>query len=413
VRPKFILTVLTLALSMAACDGRTGTVMPTSPAVIAGPVGATTAPVPSATTTPVASATVEISIPPSLPVLASPVLGRIDFQDENNGWGIAVNDNGYILRTVDGGSTWLNATPPGIGPVGISASLTVLNTNTAWVLVPGMDFFSGKLYQTSDGGVTWKSNPVPFGGGFLQFLDASTGRLLADRGARDGSEAVELIQTSDGGATWVSVFHNDASQSGFSDSLPLAGIKNGLTFLDANTGWVTGSIPANGSVYLYVTHDGGVSWAQQKVPLPAEYAAYTYLPQAPVFFGKDGFLPLMVYQPERTDFTIYVTHDGGLTWSGDPTDVHKVIKPGLAAFADALHIWSWDGGPVLFISSDGAQVWEQAAATLDLSGRLSQLEFVPTPAERFTGWALTRVDEAGHSQLYRTSDSSTWMRLVP
>ena len=411
-RPKFILTVLTLALSLAACDGRAITVMPTAPAVIAGPVDTITTTA-SPTTTPTASATDEIPIAPPLPILASPVLGRIDFQDENNGWGVAVNDNGYIVRTVDGGTTWLNATPAGIGPIGFSASLDVLNTNIAWLLVPATDFFSGTLFQTLDGGVTWKSNPVPFGGGFLQFLDASNGRALADRGAGAGSEAVELFQTSDGGVTWVSVFHNDPSQPDFSDSLPLAGIKNGMTFLDANTGWVTGSIPANGSVYLYVTHDGGVSWSQQDVPLPASYATYQTLPQAPVFFGQDGFRPLMVYRPDRTDFTFYVTHDGGFTWSGDPTDVHRVIKPGLPAFADALHIWSWDGGTVLFKSTDGAQTWEAAAATLDLSGKLSQLQFVPAAAGRFTGWALTRVDEAGHSQLFRTTDGSTWTRLVP
>jgi photosystem II stability/assembly factor-like uncharacterized protein len=387
--------------------------MPASPAVIAGPVGTVTAPVPPPTITPVPPATDEIPIPPSLPVLASPVLGRIDFQDENNGWGIAVNDNGYILRTVDGGRTWLNATPPGIVPVGFSASLTVLNAHIAWVLVPGMDFFSGTLYQTSDGGVTWKSNPVPFGGGFLQFLDANIGRALADRGARAGSEAVELFQTSDGGVTWISVFHNDSSQAGSSDSLPLAGIKNGMTFANANTGWVTGSIPADGDVYLYVTRDGGVSWAQQRLPLPPAYVAYQYLPQALVFFGINGFLPLVIYKPDLIDFTFYVTHDGGLTWSGDPTDVHKVIKPGLPAFANALHIWSWDGGRNLYSTTDGTQMWEKNPATLDLSGQLSQLEFVSAPAGRFTGWALTREDDTGHCQIYRTVDGSTWTLLVP
>ena len=155
-------------------------------------------------------------------MLASPALARIDFQDANNGWGIAVNDNGYVLRTVDGGSTWLNATPPGTGAIGLSATLTVLDTNTAWVLVPGTDFFSGTLYRTSDGGITWSSSPVPFGGALMQFLDGSTGRALADRGAGAGSEAVELFQTSDGGATWASVFHDDPGQPGSSDSLPLA-----------------------------------------------------------------------------------------------------------------------------------------------------------------------------------------------
>lgn len=409
---KILLPGLVLVLVLQACSSQTSTVIPDSPAVIGALIGTITSSAPSSTATLVPFAT-KPAIPPGLPVLTSPVLARIDFQDENSGWGIAVNASGYVVRTVDGGRTWLNATPPGTAAIGFSASLTILNANTAWVLVPQADYFSGTLYRTSDGGIIWNSSPVPFGGGFLQFLNASTGRLLADRGAEAGSEAVELFQTSDGGATWVSVFHNDSSQPGSSDSLPLVGVKNGMTFLDANTGWVTGSLPEDGDVYLYVTHDGGASWSQQSLALPAGYAAYQYMPQAPVFFGDNGFLPLLITMPGRTDFTFYVTQDGGLTWSGDPADPNKVIKPGLPAFADALHAWSWDGGTNLFLTTDGAQMWKGNITALDLSGRLSQIQFIPVSADHFTGWALTQVDDSGHSHLYRTTDGSTWTQLIP
>jgi photosystem II stability/assembly factor-like uncharacterized protein len=413
------LPVLALTLILVACSAQAGSATPSLSPVTAAPVGAGPSTlIPSLTDTLIPSAT-NNPIPPLLSVLASPVLSQIDFQDENNGWGIAVNGNGYILRTFDGGSTWLNATPPGNVSIGYSASLTVLNKNTAWVLVPGADFFSGTLYQTGDGGITWSSNPVPFGGGFLQFLDAGTGRALADRGARGGSEAVELFQTSDGGLTWLSVFHNDAIQPGASDSLPLDGIKNGMTFLDDNTGWVTGSTLAAGEVYLYITHDGGVTWSRQSLPLPPAYAGYQYVPQAPVFFGKDGFLPLTIAMrlttamPGQAEFTFYVTHDGGLSWNGDPTGANKVFKPGLTAFADALHGWSWDGSIGLMSTNDGAQTWMALKTNLSLRGRLAGLEFVSGPSGHFAGWALSRVDETGRSQLYRTIDGSTWTSLIP
>ncbi len=375
-------------------------------------MGATHTPIPSTTdtTTPTAS---EAPLPPPLPVVSSPALLQIDFQDANNGWGIAFNNSGYILRTVDGGATWLDATPSGAGSIGYSARLTALNTNTVWVLVPEADFFTGMLYRTTDGGVTWTSNPVPFGGATFQFLDVNTGRALADRGASAGSQAVELYQTADGGATWVSVFHNDPTQPDSSDSLPLGGIKNGMTFLDANTGWVTGSRPMDGDVYLFVTHNGGVSWSQQTVPLPAGYEIYRYMPQAPAFFGNGGFLPLIIFLPDATEFIFYTTHDGGATWSGDPSDANRLVTPGHYAMADALHIWSWDGGANLYYSTDGAQTWGRMAASLDLSGRLSELDFVPSTTERFTGWALTSVDDSGHAQLYRTTDSgATWTSLI-
>jgi len=380
----------------------------------------TPTPVP-ATDTPTASPTeavtlvpTEVPVSPPLPEVASPSLVSIDFQDENNGWGLAINDNGYVLRTVDGGVTWLDATPAEIGPIGYSASLSVLDTNTVWVLLSGADFYTGTLFHTTDGGLTWTSNPVPFGGGILQFLDTNTGRVLADRGAGAGSNAVELYQTSDGGVTWVSVFHNDPTQPGSSDSLPLSGIKNGMTFLDANTGWVTGTRPVDGEIYLFATHDGGQTWAQQAVPLPAGYEAYQYMPQTPVFFGSQGFLPLTVYLTNLVEHTFYTTNDGGVTWIGDPTDANRVIAPGHYAFADALHAWSWDGGPNLYFSTDGAQTWAGMAASLDLTDRLAQIDFIPSTTVPFTGWALAGIDDAGHSQLYRTTDNgANWMPLIP
>ncbi len=403
-RSKVFLIISVLLLAMGAC-------IPAQP-----PANLTDIPV-SIINTPFPTEAVTGTLlppPPGLPVVLSPALVRLDFQDANNGWGISAKNGGSILRTVDGGTTWLNATPPGLTGIGYSSDLSVLDVNTAWVLVPNVDFFTGMIYHTSDGGATWTSVAVPFGGANLQFLDASTGRLLAGRGVGLGSNTVEMYQTSDGGATWLSVFNNDPTRPDSSGSLPLSGIKNGMTFLDANTGWVTGSRPVDGEVYLFVTHDGGASWAQQSIPLPAGYETYRYMPQAPVFFGRVGFLPLIIYQSDKTGFTFYSTHDGGTTWTGDPTNAKSIIMPGRYAFADALHGWSWDGGTHLYATTDGAKTWVGMLTSLDLSGRVSQMEFIPGTAGQFTGWALTSVDDAGHSQLYKTTNNGiTWKSVIP
>ena len=290
-------------------------------------------PSPTATLFPTPTAT---SIPPDLPEVPAPILSQIAFQDESSGWGIGFEHQGAVLRSIDGGATWLDASPPGIGGLGNSAILTSLDVDHAWMLLPGTDFFSGTLYRTTDGGVTWNSNPAPFGFAFLQFLDDSNGYALAGQGFAAGSEAVEMFQTSDGGATWTSLFHNDPNQPGSSDSLPLDGIKNGMTFLDVKTGWITGTRPLAGDIYLYVTRDGGLSWSQQSLPLPAGYAADQFMPQAPVFFGEAGFLPLLTYLPDSPQLSLFTTQDAGLTWSGDPSNPDASIDPGLLAFADAF-----------------------------------------------------------------------------
>ena len=355
-----------------------------------------------------------VIIPPDLPIVSAPNLIHIKFQDAYNGWGVSVNSDGLLLRTVDGGATWLNATPPDMPRIGYSSILEVLNTNDVWVLVPNEDYFTGVLFSTNDGGLTWISVDVPFGGASLQFLDARTGRAMADRGVGLGSNAVEMFQTSDGGATWHSVFNNDPTRSDSTDSLPLSGIKNGMTFLDGDSGWVTGTRPMAGDIYLFVTHDGGATWEQQVIPLPAGYDSYEYYPQAPVFFGNEGFLSLMIYLPETVELTFIISHDGGNNWNGDPLNAGRMILPGQASFGDTQHGWCWDGGLNLFYTTDGSQTWKEMTSSLDLSGRLAQMEFVPGPADQFTGWALTNVDESGQSQLFKTTDNgSTWMQLVP
>jgi len=349
-----------------------------------------------------------------VPVDSSPVLIRVAFQDANDGWGISSVGSGSILRTVDGGLTWLNVTPPGLTGIGYSTGFSVLDINHVWVLVPNPDFFTGTLYRTLDGGLTWTSYEAPFGGANLQFPDAITGFALADRGAGAGSQSVEMYQTSDAGASWLSVFNNDPNRPDSSTSLPLSGIKNGMTFLDTDTGWVTGTRPVEGEVYLFITHNGGVDWEQQTISLPAEYESYQFMPQAPIFFGIDGFLPLMIYLSDSTAFTFYSTHNGGTTWTGDPTNVATMLPPGHFAFADALHGWFWDGSTNLFVTIDGALTWSKNTTNLDLSDRMSHLEFVPGIDGGFTGWALTGVDDSGHSQLYKTTDNGiSWKALIP
>lgn len=390
---RLLLPALLLAALLPACSPN-GMVAPGSDDSPA-PAGA------RATSAPTAVFTATPLPPPDLPIAASPDLLQIDFQSTRNGWGLA---EGAVVRTVDGGATWHDASPPEVG-IGYSTRLFALDDQHAWLQVPNPDFYTGTLFRTTDGGLNWDSFAVPFGGVYFQFLDASTGRVLADRGAGAGSQVVEVFQSGDGGATWTSVFHNDPVRPGWSESLPLGGIKNGMTFLDADTGWVTGVRPVDGETYLFVTHDGGLTWAMQ--PLPAGCETCQSLPQPPLFFGSRGLLPVIFQRPGGTELSFFFSNDGGLTWSGGSSGS---IPPGRCAFADAPHGWCWDGGPGFYVTEDGAQSWVRQAATLDLGSRLIQLDFVPAR----TGWALAGPSEGVPARLYRTDDGGlTWTMLTP
>jgi|WetSurMetagenome_2_1015567.scaffolds.fasta_scaffold90812_2 photosystem II stability/assembly factor-like uncharacterized protein len=350
--------------------------------------------------------------PPVLPILNQVELVHIEFVDSTNGWGIAVNDKGFIARTFDGGESWFNATTAGAGQIGTSTELFVLDDSHAWAIVPEMDFFQSVLFYTSDGGMSWKSQVAPFGRAQIQFLDVSNGFAMADRGAGAGSNAIGLFSTSDGGLTWTYIFRNDPTEPGASDSLPLEGIKNGMIFIDKHTGWITGSLPVAGDIYLYMTHDNGFTWAKQDIQLPSGYEDFLYIPHPPIFFGSTGILPLTIIKPDRTELTFYSSTDSGEHWNGNPAS--NSISSGRFTFADALHGWSWNGGGNIYFTKDGAQTWTKTVTNTNLSGKLNQIGFNKTASGEYVGWALSNLDENNQAQLYITSNQGlTWTQKYP
>jgi len=404
-RYKIFLILGVLVLAMGACNPAQ---LP--PIVTGTPVIITDTPIPTTTVinTPTpTSAAINMPLPtqPDLSVVSSPSLTHIAFLDSNNGWGIASNDGGYVLRTVDGGITWLNATPPGLSGIGYSTGLSVLDATTGWVAIPGADPTSGTLFHTTDGGVTWTSSLVPFGGSSIKFVDPIYGWELVGLGAAMSHEAVEIFQTSDGGATWLSVFNNDPTRPDSSGSLPLVGDKNGITALDANHGWVTGAQPSSDFIYIYATQDGGTTWVHQDLTMPGGYSGAMTNADLPVFFGtRDGVLPVLFFATNSgSDF--YVSHDGGQTW----TPTTPVAQGGFLAVASAADFFVWDGSAPLNVSHDAGASWSTVTPNVNIKDNMVSMQFVNAT----TGWALTS-DISSHYSLYKTSDGgSTWNILIP
>src|SRR5512137_2458364 len=205
---------------------------------------ATLAPLPSATEPTSREAA-------SLPVVEAPQLTSMRFFDRSNGWGMTSTN---VLRTEDGGTTWLDASPAGVTDLGFGAVGYFYDPSHGWLAISNSvdPAESGRLFRTSDGGANWVESTLPPGmGGRFSFVDPSNGFFMADLGAGAGSNWVGIYSTTDGGANWTPEYVPEPGMPESAGALPGSGQKSGMTFIDTDRGWVTGSIPMDNYLYLY------------------------------------------------------------------------------------------------------------------------------------------------------------------
>jgi photosystem II stability/assembly factor-like uncharacterized protein len=343
----------------------------------------------------------ETPTPPSIkaPIVTSPNLAIIHMLDEKNGWGI--NDNN-VLRTDDGGVSWHNVSPTNPGSLGYAVNADFLDAQNGWMLVPDpTNMLAGTLYRTDDGGATWTSFPVPFGAGVMHFLDAKQGWVMASLGAGAGSMGVAIFQSSDGGSTWTQNYANDPNQQGAGTSLPLGGLKDGLTPIDMQTAWVGGVTYAPGVVYLYQTKDSGHSWKLIQIPAPVGYEQAQLETLGPTFAAPgSAYLPVTLASQNGVLEAIYTSHDGGTSWVLTPT---LIPFGGKMDFISANEGFVWTG-TTFYVTKDGAQTWSTISPDVAFGDSFSGMDFVSTSI----GFVITS-DATGIRGLYKTNDGgATW-----
>lgn len=320
------------------------------------------------------------------------------------GWA-ATNDG--LERTTDGGVRWTRVTPQR-AQLSVSPPLDVISGSEAWV-ADGQSPCA-RIWHTTDGGQSWAVSSIPRSQvqtGAMPicsaptFVDAQHGWMMESLGAAAGSEGVAIFRTADGGQTWSETSDAMYTTNAGPGALPFGGDKTGIAFVNASTGWVTGTSPAPGT-WLYVTHDGGKTWSQQTLPLPA---GVTVPGQAvthpPVFFSSTyGVLPVD-FQSQASKTYFYVTHDAGQTWT--PT---QAVPSGQWSLADASHWWVVSGN-TLYLSTDEGQSWMQIEPNA-VFNNVTSLDMVSADV----GFAIDMSSNSGTGGLIKTTDGGhTWTNV--
>ena len=269
----------------------------------------------------------------------------------------ASGQKGTVLRTVDGGRTWLARTVAGAEALDLRA-IAATSASTAFAMSIGD---SSRIFRTTDGGRTWSLRFVSTRkGSFLdaiRFWDARHGIAVSD--PVDGKFLI--VTTKDGGQTW-----QETPAAGMPPALPREGAfaasGSCLTVRGGGDAWfVTGGASV---ARVFRTTAYGKSWTASDSPIRAESAA-------------EGIFSVVFRD---------ATH--GVISGGDY---------GKAAL----------GGRNVALTSDGGRTWTLVDSAASPQGFKSAVEFVPgTRGRELVAVGLNGTDRSHDGGLTWTATDS-------
>jgi photosystem II stability/assembly factor-like uncharacterized protein len=307
-----------------------------------------------------------------------------------------------ILRTANGGTSWTNVTPAGLGVIhGASyfGNVDVLNSDDAWIVHDGPSSNVETLEFTTNAGRTWASMGTLPSGCTVQFVSRSQGWCTQYDGA-GGSMLVKVFHTSDGGWTWNLLSRNYLSTTP-KGTLPFACDKR-LYFDNAQRGWAL--FDCNGGIApLYETLDGGKTWVQRRNVPPGEVNAGSSFVGAPVTSGSHVAVGFATFAPTRS--LVYVSNDGGHNFSSVPVPLrgHEILQDPLTPTS-----WKFMWGHTIYETDNAGTTWRTVTSNMDITSLYNPHSFVP--------WSINFINAnvgwLTGSTLWRTVDGgATWTRL--
>jgi photosystem II stability/assembly factor-like uncharacterized protein len=216
---------------------------------------------------------------------------------------------GTVLRTADGGMTWVNVSPAGAEKLDIR-DVDAIDSQTAYALSIGNGDQS-RIFKTTDGGRSWVTQFVsPDADAFydaMAFWDTRRGLAFSD----SAGGLLRILTTTDGGQTWTRV-----ATAGLPPALDnegaFAASGTNVAVWGTQHAWIGTGAAATARVLR--TLDGGRTWAVSNTPLAAGPTSGIYS----IAF-RDALHGIVVggdYSKENDAVdNVAVTSDRGVTWT--------------------------------------------------------------------------------------------------
>lgn len=387
-------------------------------------------------------------------------LNDLHMKDQTNGWAIEIN--GHIVHTTDGGYTWQDVTPPiEVNQLFLEAGFFALDANTAWA-TPGefvncylrkcgkTEINTVSVWRTNNGGKDWQvGEPISvsidrMGKGVpiqdyvpvkMQFLDIQTGWLMIDGGIRGEGNKWQttgpvLFQTTDGGNHWV-VANDPRHDFNFPVSEnPPSSMATGFAFLDRQTGWVVAQnqlagiryvpveeVIARGALHLQKTEDGGSSF----VDIPLWFPVDLTQPEYKGLSIGCGVGQILAIPPDNVELkwncaittNPYTPYYLFTMLSGDGQPWLHLYSTGNEFFRNEKEGWRQ---PCMYVgtlcplehTSDGGVTW---TTIKKVNWGVWQFDFFDSKS----GWAIIFAnDSSGTKGLVQTSNGGeTWVEITP
>jgi photosystem II stability/assembly factor-like uncharacterized protein len=233
--------------------------------------------------------------------------------------------------------------------------LDAVSQDVAWV--GGTE---GGIFRTVDGGDTWEDVSPP-GTTKLEFRDVEAfGRNRAVVLAAGTLEDSRIYRTDDGGQTWTQTFINtDPDPHLFYDCMAFSDPRHGLALSDPS---------ADGKFRIMATHDGGRSWqVRSNAGMPAALAGEFAFAASGTCITTTGKHDFWFATGGGAQARVFHSRDFGRTWTVADTPVLSAPTGGIfsLAFRDARHGFAIGGDflatgeavDALAVTTDGGSTW--------------------------------------------------------